>query len=189
MEDLKLKIMPVGYSTLDEFLQEAYPADIADFITRLDDDELIYLFSQKMSLERMAEVIGYLEYDTQHYLANFLSEQQISDILSQMYSDDAADFLGSMPVGKVKNILNMMRDTKASELQRLLGYDDESAGGIMTTEYLAFYSDLTAADVLEKLRKISPEAEMIYYIYIISRTKDQGTIRCIVCQAVTGCPA
>lgn len=173
MEELKLKeFLPDEYLTLDDFLAEAYPADIADFIMRLEEEEREYLFREKLSLPQLAEIISHLDYETQHYLANLLSDQDISDILSQMYSDDAVDFLGSMPVGKVKNILNLMRDQKASELQRLLGYDDESAGGLMTTEYLAFYSDLTAAEVLEKLRKISPEAEMIYYIYVISRTKE-----------------
>ncbi|ACL70000.1 magnesium transporter [Halothermothrix orenii] len=171
MEKLKEQL-PDGFESLELFLEESYPADIADFLSKLDEEEVKYIFREKLPREIWSEVISYLDHDLMYFLSRFFSESELSDILSDMHPDDAADFLGSMPVGKVKETLNLLRTNKASELKRLLGYDDESAGGLMTTEYLAFYSDQTAQQVLEKLREISPDAEMIYYIYVISRTKE-----------------
>jgi magnesium transporter len=164
--------LPEGYDNLDDFLASAYPADIAEFLMNIDEETSEYILKEKMTVPALAEVIGYLDYETQKFLARQLPETELSEILSLMYADDATDFLGSMTVGKVKTILNLMKEHRASELQRLLGYDDESAGGLMTTEYLAFYSDHTAERVLEKLRMIGPDAEMIYYIYVISRKKE-----------------
>jgi magnesium transporter len=163
--------IPEEFNSLDEFLQNAFSPDIAELIDELDGEELKYIFG-KITKEVIAEVISHLDYEKKYYIAKLFPEPFLSDILTLMYPDDAADFLGSMPVGKVKKILNLIKDRKASELQRLLGYDDESAGGLMNTEYLAFYSDYTADKVLEKLRNISLEAEMIYYIYVITRTKE-----------------
>ncbi len=170
--EIRLKeLLPPDFDTLDQFIEESYPADIADFLMDLDSEELEYFFSKDIPPDLLGDIISYLDFDEMYFLARFFPVQVLSKILSKMYPDDAADFLGTMPVGKIKTIFKLVKGKQASELQRLLGYDDESAGGIMTTEYLAFYSDQTAAKVLEKLRKISPEAEMIYYIYVISRSK------------------
>lgn len=168
----KLKFKLEGYTDLDSLLQEGYPADIADYLEQLEEEEIKDIVSRKLSLELLAEVISHFDYDLQRYISRFMSEDSLSIVLSNMYSDDAADFLGSIPVGKVKNVLNMMKENQAAELQRLLGYDDESAGGLMSTEYLAFYTDNTADMVLKKLRQIGPDPGMIYYIYVISRKKE-----------------
>lgn len=171
LQEIKAKL-PDGFKSLNKFLKEAYPADVADYVMELGEEEWEYIFSRKIPFSRLGEIISFLDFDVKYFLGRYLPESTLSEVLSQMYPDDATDFLGVMSVGKIKTILNLMKDQKASELKRLLGYDDESAGGIMTTEYLAFYSDQTAEKVFEKLRKISPEAEMIYYIYVISRSKE-----------------
>lgn len=171
--DYKIKdYLPDGYNDLEVFFDEAYPADIADFLMSLDSEEKEYILKNKTNISLIVDIISYFDYENQNIVAKLMSEENLSTILSRIYADDAVDFLGSMPVGKVKKILNLMKDQKASELQSLLGYDYESAGGLMTTEYLAFYNDMTADMVLQKLRKISPDGEMIYYIYVISRKKE-----------------
>src|SRR5690554_1175693 len=167
-----LEFLPGEYNTIDEFLAEVYPADIAEFLSNIDEELIKEIITEKMDTTLLAEVIAYLDYDYRKIVSRCLTDSGLSKILSLMYADDATDFLGAMPVGKVKNILKKMKQEQASELQRLLGYDDESAGGLMTTEYLAFYSDHTAKRVLEKLRMIGPDAEMVYYIYVISRKKE-----------------
>ncbi len=164
-------LIPDEYKSLEHFIQNAYPADIADLIMELSGEELNFILD-KYPTEQMGEIISFFDYETSNYVSRYFSEVTLSEIMLNMYSDDAVDFLGTMTVGKVKKILNNMRDNEAQELQRLLGYDEESAGGIMTTEYIAFYADHTADIVLEKLRKIVAGPEMIYYVYVISRTKE-----------------
>ena len=171
MDSRFLERLPNGFNSLEDFLSNAYPADIADFLINLNYSDMEYVL-KRMSIGVLAEVVSFFDYDLQNFISKKFSEKKLSKILALMFSDDAADFLGSMPVGKVKDVLKLMKEKQASELQRLLGYDDESAGGLMSTEYLAFYSDNTAARVLEKLRMIGPEPGMIYYIYVISRNKE-----------------
>lgn len=171
MEKKLIKYLPDNYNSLDDFIKNSYAADQADFINKLDEDEQIFVFEQ-IHNEILAEVISHLDYEEQKLLSKVKDDRKLSEILALMYDDDAVDFLGAMPVGKVKQILKLMQKEEASEIQRLLGYDEESAGGLMTTEYLAFYSDNTASRVLDKLRIIGPGAEMIYYIYVISRKKE-----------------
>ncbi len=163
--------IPERFKSIEDFWQHAYPADFADLLMNLSSEELNNIIDRFSSRE-LGEIISYLDYETSNYIARYFSETVLSDILTRMHTDDAVDFLGTMPVGKVKKILNNMKDNKAIELQQLLGYDEESAGGLMNTEYVAFYSDNTTQKVLEKLRDLSPEPEMIYYIYVISRTKE-----------------
>ncbi|HLV08992.1 MAG TPA: magnesium transporter, partial [Halanaerobiales bacterium] len=128
-----LEFLPGEYNTIDEFLAEVYPADIAEFLSNIDEELIKEIITEKMDTTLLAEVIAYLDYDYRKIVSRCLTDSGLSKILSLMYADDATDFLGAMPVGKVKNILKKMKQEQASELQRLLGYDDESAGGLMTT--------------------------------------------------------
>ncbi len=109
---------------------------------------------------------------TKHRLLKLLDADQLKVILDTMYSDDIADLLGTLSIGKSKELLNMMKKEEADKIQNLLGYEEDSAGGIMTTEYIAIKADKTAEETIEKLREIAPKVEMIYYIYVVSKTKE-----------------
>jgi len=122
--------------------------------------------------EILSQIIIFFEEELQKKIAEKLSILKTAQVLSTMYSDDAADFLSILSVGKVKDVLKLMKENDALKLKELLHYDDESAGGRMTTEFIAFYADNTARSVLNKMRKIITEPEMIYYIYVISRKKE-----------------
>lgn len=162
---------PEKYDNIDEFWEKSYPADKAEFLNILSPD-LLKDFLDKIDFMSLSEIIKDLDYQTSNFIAQTYDTDKLSKILTSMYSDDAADFLGTMPVGKVKAILDKLRATQALELQRLLGYSEESAGGLMNTQFIAFYEDNTVDKVLSKLRDLISEPEMIYYIYIISRTKE-----------------
>jgi len=163
--------IPEKYQDQQDLWENGYPADKAEFLNSLTPD-LLAVFLKTVDYKSLSEIIKDLDYQTSYFIAKTYDAEQLSDILASMYSDDAADFLGKMPVGKVKEIFDRLRETQAKELQRLLGYSEESAGGLMNTQFIAFYEDNTVQKVLNKLRELISEPEMIYYIYIISRRKE-----------------
>ncbi|MFW6006447.1 MAG: magnesium transporter [Halanaerobiales bacterium] len=164
-------LIPEEFDSIEDFFKNGYSADIAELLMRLSEEE-IRKYIDVFDIDQLSEIISYLDYDTNYSISRMLSDETLADILTRMYKDDAVDFLGTMPVGKIKKILNILRDGQAQQLQRLLGYDEESAGGLMTTEFIAFYQDNTTEEVFEKLRSLVSDPEMIYYIYVISRTKE-----------------
>lgn len=163
--------MPEKFETVEEFLEQAYAADTAELLMKIP-EELIEEILERYSTRDRAEIISFLDYETTKYISRIYDERTLSNIITNMYSDDAADFLGTMSVGKVKKILNLMQQEQAQELQELLDFEEESAGGIMNTQYIAFYEGDTVAEVIEKIRMLVPDQEMIYYIYIINYKKE-----------------
>ncbi|RCW45380.1 magnesium transporter [Halanaerobium sp. MA284_MarDTE_T2] len=140
-------------------------------MSELPENVLIELV-EDFNYEILSQIIIFFEEELQKKIAEKMSVLKTAQVLSAMYSDDAADFLSILSVGKVKKVLKLMKENDALKLKELLHYDDESAGGRMTTEFIAFYADNTAQSVLNKIRKIITEPEMIYYIYVISRKKE-----------------
>ena len=125
----------------------------------------------RFSDKEKARIISYVNEKTAKHIAKTYDARALSVIISNMYSDDAADFLGIMSVGKVKEVLNLMKKELAVELQKLMEFDEKSAGGLMNTEYIAFYEDHTVEEVIKNIRNLVHEQEMIYYIYILNRRK------------------
>ena len=158
------------YGSIDKFLEKAYAADIAEFLMEIPKEEIKDILD-RFSVKEKARIISYLNEKTGKYIAKIYDARTLSGIISNMYSDDAADFLGIMSVGKVKEVLNLMQKELAVELQKLLEFDEKSAGGLMNTEYIAFYEDDTVEKVIKEIRNLVHEQEMIYYIYILNRRK------------------
>src|SRR5690606_2391264 len=158
------------YGSIDAFLEKAYAADIAEFLMEIPKDEIRDILDRFTDKEK-AKIISYVNEKTAKYIAKSYDARTLSGIISNMYSDDAADFLGIMSVGRVKEVLNLMKKELAEELQKLLEFDEKSAGGLMNTEYIAFYEDDTVEKVIKEIRNLVHEQEMIYYKYILNRRK------------------
>ncbi|MEK7378148.1 MAG: magnesium transporter, partial [Candidatus Binatota bacterium] len=88
-------------------------------------------------------------------------------ILEKMPADEVADILGDLPSEKSQQLLSLMRVRKATQIRKLLQHRDETAGGLMTTEFIALPQNLTAEQVISRLREIEPDAETIYYLYVV----------------------
>ncbi|ADO76817.1 magnesium transporter [Halanaerobium praevalens] len=164
------EIAPAKYSSFYNFYYDNYPADVAEFLESLPKEKVLESLDQ-LNYEILAEIIIFFDNDFKKEIAAKISTFKLAEILSAMYTDDAADLLSVLKVGKIKEILNLMKANKALELKELLEYDDQSAGGRMTTEFIAFYADNSVAEVLTKIKDLIIEPEMIYYIYVISRNK------------------
>src|SRR5216684_3466073 len=111
---------------------------------------------EEMAAARQAQIIGDMD------------EERAADILEHMSPDEAADVLGDLPEDKAEDLLNRMEDDEQLEVAELLPYEDDSAGGLMTTEFVTLPRDLTAGEALARLREMAKTPNMIYYLYIVA---------------------
>ena len=100
-----------------------------------------------------------------------MSDERVADVLEEMAPDEAADLLAELPEDRSEDLLNLMEKDEAADVRKLLTYPEDSAGGIMTTEFVAVRPDLTAEQAMAFLREDGAEAETIYYVYVTDRRR------------------
>lgn len=147
-------------------LSQMHPVDIADIIAQVSSKERALLLDS-LDKETAGEAIHELEADMRVAIVEQMGLEEAADVLEKMPPDEAADILGDLSSETAKAILGRMEKEEAADVEELLEHDEDTAGGLMTTEYLAFPPEQTAAQAIEEIRRQSPETELIYYIYII----------------------
>jgi magnesium transporter len=147
-------------------LAELHPADLASIIDQLAPKDRAGVLAS-LDDEAVADAIEEMEPETQVEVLADLLPDRAADILEEMSPDDAADLVADLPEATREEILALMEKEEAAELGELLAYPEESAGGIMTTAYIAMPAALTAAQAIDRLRELEPDAETIYYVYVV----------------------
>jgi magnesium transporter len=148
-------------------LAELHPADLASIIEELAPRDRIGVLAS-LNDEDLADVVEEMEPETQVDVLEDLTPQRAADILEEMSPDDAADLVADLDQETRDEILAFMERDEAEEVQELLGYPEDSAGGIMTTEFITLDASLTAGGAIDRLRELEPDAETIYYVYVTS---------------------
>ncbi|MBI3079985.1 MAG: magnesium transporter [candidate division NC10 bacterium] len=146
-------------------LARLHPADIADIVEELNPSERAVIL-QALDAETAGEALAEAETEVQASVLQMLEPEKASDLLERMEPDEAADVLSEMPEPRAQEILQGMEPEEAEEVAELLEHPEESAGGLMTTEFAAFPPSLTGAATIEQLRERAAEAETIYYLYV-----------------------
>ena len=152
----------------NESLQEMHPADLADIIEDLDEEDQAS-FIENLDEEVAAEAIAEVDTETQVNIIEHLDTETATDIIEEMDPDEAADLLQEMDETKANEILKKMDLDEASDVKKLLAHDEYTAGGIMTTEYVAIYEDFNVKNTLTHLRLVSGDIENIYYMYVVDK--------------------
>lgn len=156
---LKLRVPHAG-------LAELHPADLATIIDQLAPKDRAGVLAS-LDDEAAADAMEEMEPETQVEVLEDLEPGRAADILEEMSPDDAADLIADLSDATRTEILALMEHEEAEEVRELLAYPEESAAGMMTTEFVAVTADLTAAQTIERLRELEPDAETIYYVYVI----------------------
>jgi len=156
---IKLRVPHAG-------LAELHPADLASIIDQLAPRDRAGVLAS-LDDEQAADAIEEMEPDTQVEVLEDLEPERAADILEEMSPDDAADLVADLSDEAREEILALMERDEAAEVQELLGYPEDSAGGIMTTEFVAVPASLTASQTIDRLRELEPNAETIYYVYVV----------------------
>ena len=158
---------------VEGFLEDIHPADIAACLNGEDvSDEELTSFFQHEDKEFLASVLEQSDDELQARVVALLPYTDVIQIFSYMSKDDIADILGDLPIDLRKKLLNLMKASDSRELSALMGYGEDTAGGIMTTEYIALRDDLTIAQTLVKIKQIAPKTEVIETIFVLNKNRE-----------------
>jgi len=146
-------------------LAELHPADLASILDQLAPKDRAGVLAS-LDDEAVADAMEEMEPDNQVEVLEDLTPERAADILEEMSPDDAADLVADLDQTTRDEILAHMERADVEEVQELLGYPEDSAGGLMTTEYIALEESVTAAEAIDRLRELEPDAETIYYVYV-----------------------
>ena len=155
---MRLKV-PVGK------IAELHPADVADILSDLNRLESGQ-FLEALSLEDLADTLEEVEPEYQASLVEGMPDQRVADVLEEMEPDEAADLLAELPKERSQDLLELMEEDDAEDVRKLLAYPEDTAGGIMTTEYAVVRPEYTAGQAIQVLRETENEAETIFYVYV-----------------------
>ena len=153
------------YALLRRTLEEVPPQDIAELFTELDLKRMAQTF-RLLPKELASEVFVELEGDLQRSLISVFSESELSAVLEEMYLDDTMDLIEEMPASVVKKIIRSSSGENRHEINRLLKYDRDSAGALMTPEYVRLKPDMAVRDALRHIREVAIDKETIYTCYV-----------------------
>ena len=149
-------------------MAELHPADLAEILSDLTRQEGSKIL-ETLDIETLADTLEEVEPDFQVSLIERMSDERVADVLEEMAPDEAADLLSELPQDRKQDLLELMEDDEAEDVRKLLTYPEDTAGGIMNTEYFIVPPDINAEQVMERLREAEPDAETIYYIYVADR--------------------
>jgi magnesium transporter len=149
------RLHPVEIARLAEVLSRHQGAEVVESL----DDETAAETLEEMSDEDQARIIGDMD------------EERAADILEHMSPDEAADVLGDLPEEKAEDLLGRMEGEEQADVAELLPYEDDTAGGLMTTEFVALPRQLTVGGALARLREMAETPNMIYYLYVVEEER------------------
>ena len=149
-----------------------HPADIADVVEEMSADERVAVF-QQLDLETAADALQEVEPEMQTAIVTDLPEERAADILEEMDPDEAADLLQDLPEERREELVELMEKEEAEDVEELLTHPEDSAGGIMTSDFVALDGGLTAAQAIDELRAKRPDPELTYYLYVVD---SEGTL-------------
>ena len=146
-------------------LAQMHPADLADIVEQLDTEVVDYVFST-LDTELAADTMQEIEPERQASALGSIEPERAADILEAMDPDEAADVLGDLSADRAADLLSRMDQEEAEDVRELLAYQEDSAGGIMTTDYIAIPADLTAKQTTQHIRELAPNVPGTHYLYV-----------------------
>ncbi len=158
------------YSKLREILSDMNPADIAQILEEIPQKELPVVF-RLLPKEPAAEVFVEMDSDTQQLLIEAFSDAELREVLDELFMDDTVDIIDEMPATVAKRILKQTDAATRRLINKLLAYPDDSAGSIMTTEYIDLKKDMTVDEAFDRIRSVGIDTETIYTCYVIDRSR------------------
>ncbi|NCB33452.1 MAG: magnesium transporter, partial [Erysipelotrichia bacterium] len=154
------------YSILREKAAGMNESDIAEILDSMEDEDMLKMF-RIFPKELATDVFSQMEPDSQQYIINSLSEKEAGVVIDNLYSDDAADLLEEMPANVVRKILANARPDTRQDINHLLRYKDDSAGSVMTVEFVDLKENMTVGQALDRIRSLKMDCETADCCYVL----------------------
>lgn len=165
MDLLDRDLSEVQLSVTHRRLDELHPADVADILEQLDPQQRATVF-EHLDDARATEAISEMEDEYQAEFIDDLDDARAARLIGDMDPDDAADIVRDLPYEKAETLLRLMGMEDATEIRRLLGYKDGTAGGMMTTQFVAVPRTATVGETIEVLRELDEDHPTVHYVYV-----------------------
>jgi len=157
-------------------IEKQNSVDLANLLSEIDDDKDLVMIFRMIPKQKASEVFSYMDNDRRMALIDTFGKQEITNLFDSMFADDAVDFIEDMPANVVSKLLEDISRDKRTHINNLLKYDDDSAGSLMTVEFVELRADMTVSKALEKIRKTGIKSETIYTCYVVEKHKLKGII-------------
>ena len=167
MDLLDRDLSEVQLSVTHKRLDELHPADVADILEQLDPQQRANVF-QHLDETQATEAISEMEDEYQADFIEDLDDARAAGLLGNMDPDDAADIVRDLSYEKAETLLRLMGVEDATEIRRLLGYKDGTAGGMMTTQFVAVHATDTVGQTIEVLRELPEDHPTVHYVYVLN---------------------
>ena len=175
-EGLRELIETKQYTRLRQELADMNDADIASFLEQMDGEEMLKIF-RILPKSMAADVFSYLEIENQSSIITSLSEKDAANIIDNLMADDATDLLEEMPANIVKKLLANASPETRRDINHLLRYPEDSAGSVMTVEYVDLKEDITVKQAIDRIRTMGIDSETINICYVCDSTRKlKGTV-------------
>ena len=155
-----------NFKELKKLLNESNESDVAECLDELSKEDLAVVF-RLLKKDEAVDIFSYMSSDTQEKLVETLSDQEVAAIVSKLYIDDAADLIDELPANLVSKVLQKASPTKRKAINEILKYPEDSAGSIMTVEYVDIKSGLTVKECFDRIRRIGLNKETVYTLYVV----------------------
>lgn len=176
LEELRGLLEARQYTRLRQFLAERNEADIAGLMEELEEEEILKVY-RILPKDLAADVFSYLEFEIQQTIINSLSDKEAGGVIDNLMADDAVDMLEEMPANVVERLLANANPETRQAINQLLRYPEDSAGSIMTVEYVSLKESLTVDEAIERIRSVGLDSETINICYVLdSRRRLVGTV-------------
>ena len=170
-EEIKEKILELiqkqNLNELRKYLEMINSADFPSIFEELEENQILIIY-RILSKEKAASVFAELDSDMQEKLINCLTDKELKNVIDELFFDDEVDLIEEMPANVVKRILRNVKAGDRKVINELLAYPDDSAGTIMTTEFVDLKENMTVSDAFEKIRKIGLDKETVYTCYVLT---------------------
>ena len=170
MDLLDRDLSKVQLSVTHKRLEELHPADVADILEQLDPAQRAHVF-QHLDEAHASDTVAELGEDIQAEFIEDLDEHKASKLLGNMDPDDAAEIVRDLSYDKAEKLLRLMGVEDATEIRQLLGYKDGTAGGMMTTQYVAVRNNSTVNETIAVLRELDEDHPSVHYIYVVDEAE------------------
>ena len=158
------------FNELKKYLERINGADFPSIFEEIDDEDVLIVF-RLLNKERAAEIFAELDSDMQERLINSFTDIELKNVIDKLFMDDTVDMIEEMPSNVVKRILRTVSDKDRKTINEILNYPDDSAGSIMTTEFVDLKENMTVEEAFEKIKKIGLKKETVYNCYVLDKNR------------------